>query len=148
MPTTQLPMASDRLGIRPPLPSQIPVAEQLVQTLAQIIGHYNGERVVLKASPGGILYNASPSLTDVFHWTAAAPNAAKQGDNIVATEVLCVAHPDNTGKVWVRTKKVATVDNAFPLDAGDVIGFSVENLQDLHALIVTNGEKLIVGYSL
>jgi len=148
MPTTQLPMGSDRLGIRPPLSSQIPVAEQLVQTLAQLLAHCNGERIVLKASPGGILFTASPSLSDVFHWTAAAPNAAKQGDNIVATEVLCMAHPDNTGKIWVRTKKVATVDNAFPLDKGDVIGFSVENMQDLHALIVTNGEKLIVGYSL
>ena len=148
MPTTQLPMGSERLGIRPPLPSQIPVAEQLVQTLAQLLGYHNGERVVLKASPSGILYNASPALTDVFHWTAAAPNEAKHGLNIVATEVLCIAHPDNTGKVWVRTKKAATVDNAIPLDAGDMIGFSVENLQDLHALMVVNGEKLIVGYSL
>jgi len=148
MPTTQLPMQSDKLGIRPPLPSQIPVAEQLVQTLAQLLGYHNGERVVLKASPSGILYNASPALTDVFHWTATAPNEAKHGLNIVATEVLCIAHPDNTGKVWVRTKKAATVDNAIPLDAGDIIGFSVENLQDLHALIVVNGEKLIVGYSL
>ena len=141
-------MSSDRLGIRPPLTSQIPVAEQFVQTLAQMLGHYNGERIVLKASPGGILYIASPSLTDVFHWTATAPNDVKQGGNVIATEVLCVGHPDNTGKVWVRTKKVATVDNAIPLEAGDMIGFSVENLQDLHALIVTNGEKLIVGYSL
>jgi hypothetical protein len=148
MPTTQLPMASGRLGIRPPLSSQIPVAEQFVQTLAQLIGHFNGERVVLKASPGGILYNASPALTDVFHWTATAPNDTKQGSNIIATEVVCIAHPDNTGKVWVRTKKAATADNAIPLDAGDIIGFSVENLQDLHALIVVNGEKLIVGYSL
>ena len=148
MPTTQLPMGSERLGIRPPLPSQIRVAEQLVQTLALLLAHHNGERVVLKASPGGILYHASPALIDVFHWTAAAPNDAKQGDNIVATEVLCIAHPDNTGKVWVRTKKAATVDNAIPLDAGDMIGFSVENLQDLHALMVVNGEKLIVGYSL
>ena len=148
MPTMQLPMGSERLGIRPPLPSQIPVAEQVVQTLAQLLGHYNGERVVLKASPGGILYSASPALTDVFHWTAAGANDTMHGDNIVATEVLCIAHPDNTGKVWVRTKKVATVDNAIPLDAGDIIGFSVENLQDLQALIVVNGEKLIVGYSL
>ena len=148
MPTTQLPMQSDKLGIRPPLPSQIPVAEQLVQTLAQLLGYHNGERVVLKASPSGILYNASPALTDVFHWTATAPNEAKHGLNIVATEVLCIAHPDNTGRVWVRTKKAATVDNAIPLGAGDSISFSVENLQDLHALIVVNGEKLIVGYSL
>ena len=148
MPTTQLPMGSERLGIRPPLPSQIRVAEQLVQTLALLLGHNAGNRVVLKASLSGVLYTASPRLSDVFHWTAAAPNTAEQGDNIAATEILCQAHPDNTGRIWVRTRKDAATDNAFPLDKGDVIGFSVENLSELRALIVANGDTLIVGYSL
>jgi len=148
MPTTQLPMASERIGIRPPQGSQIPVAEQVVQTLAQLLGHNAGERIVLIASPSGILYTASPRLSDVFQWTAAAPNTAKQGDNKAATEILCMAHPDNTGRIWVRTKTAAATNNAFPLDKGDVIGFSVENLQELRALIVANGDTLIVGYSL
>jgi len=85
---------------------------------------------------------------DVFHWTAAAPNTPKQGDNIACTEVLCTAHPDNTGRIWVRTRSTAAANNGFPLDAGDSIGFSVENLSDLYALIVANGDTLIVGYSL
>lgn len=141
-------MASDKLGIRPPLPSQIPVSDEVMQTIALLLGYCRGERIVLQASPAGILYAASPRLVDVFHWTAAAPNAAKQGDNIVCTEIICIGHPDNGSKVWVRTGKAATTANAIPLDAGDVVGFSVENLSDLHALIVANTERLIVGYSL
>jgi len=148
MPTTQLPMGSEVLGIKPPLPSQIPVAEQLVQTLAQLLGHNAGNRVVLKASPSGVLYTASARLTDIVHLTSSAPNQQKQGDNIAATEIICQAHPDNAGRIWVRTRKDAATNNAFPLDKGDVIGFSVENLSELHALIVSNGDTLIVGYSL
>ena len=143
-----LPIASDQIGLHPPLPSQIPVSDELRQTLALLLGYAQGERIPLRASPSGILYAASPRLSDVFHWTATAPNDAKQGDNIVATEVLCQAHPDNTGRIWVRTRKDAATDNAFPLDKGDVIGFSVENLSELRALIVANGDTLIVGYSL
>jgi len=141
-------MQSDKLGIRPPLPSQIPVAEQVIQTLAHLLGQNNGQSVVIRATPSGVLSVASAPLADVEHWTAAAPNDTKQGSNIVCSEVLCIAHPDNTGKIWVRTRQTATVNNAIPLYAGDMVGFSVENLSDLQALIVTNGEKLIVGYSL
>lgn len=148
MTKTDLPMAGRGFTVRPDLPSQIPVSDEVRQAIALIMGYANSERVPLRASPNGILYTASPRLTDVFHWTAAAPNAAKQGDNIVCTEVVCMAHPDNASKVWVRTKTDAATNNAFPLDAGDIVGFSVENLSELRALIVGNGESLIVGYSL
>ena len=143
-----LPIASDQIGLRPPLPSQIPVNDELRQTLALLLGYHQGDRVTLACSPSGVLYTASPRLVDVFHWTAAAPNTPKQGDNIACTEVLCTAHPDNTGRIWVRTRSTAAANNGFPLDAGDSIGFSVENLSDLYALIVANGDTLIVGYSL
>jgi len=143
-----LPIASDQIGLRPPLPSQIPVSDELRQTLALLLGYHQGDRIPLACSPSGILYTASPRLVDVFHWTAAAPNTSKQGDNIACTEVLCTAHPDNTGRIWVRTRSTAAANNAFPLDKGDPIGFSIENLSELFALIVANGDTLIVGYSL
>jgi hypothetical protein len=143
-----LPMGSESLSLRPSLPSQIPVAEQVQQTLALMLGLVPGERIPLRCSPSGIMYTASPRLTDVLHWTAAGANEPRQGDNIMATEVICESHPDNTGRIWVRTRIAAASNNAFPLDKGDVIGFSVENLSELRALIVTAGDTLIVGYSL
>ncbi len=143
-----MPLASDQVGLRPSLPSQIPVSDELRQAIAMLFGFSQGERVALNATPSGILYTTSPRLVDVFHWTAAAPNTAKQGDNIACSELLCMAHPDNTGRIWVRTKTAAAANNAFPLDKGDIIGFSVENLSELRALIVANGDTLIVGYSL
>ena len=141
-------MESPELGGRALPVSTLRAGDELGQTLALIMAYANNVRVLLKASPSGVQYTAGPRLTDVFHWTAAAPNTAKQGDNIICTEVLCMAHPDNTGRIWVRTRVAATTANGFPLEAGEVIGFSVENLMELRALIVANGDTLIVGYSL
>lgn len=143
-----LPIASDQIGLRPSLPAQIPVNDELRQTLALLLGYHQGDRLLLACSPSGVLYSSAPRLADIFHWTATVPNEAKQGDNIVCTEVLCQAHPDNVGRVWVRTRQTATVNNAFPLDAGDSIGFSVECLAEVRSLIVANGDTLIIGYSL
>ena len=143
-----LPIADKSLVIHPPLPPNIPLADEVRQTLALILGYSNSDRVPLRASPSGILYATSPNLVDVVHYVAAAPNAAKQGAEIACTELLCMAHPDNTGRIWVRTRVAATVNNAFPLDKGDIVDFCVENLNQLFALIVANGDTLIVGYSL
>ena len=141
-------MESPELGIRSLPVGTLRAGDDLSQAIALIMGYANNARVLLKASPSGVLYSASPRLSDVFHWLAAAPNTVEQGDNIPCTEIMCMAHPDNTGRIWVRTRAVASAVNAFPLDAGDIVGFSVENLSELRALIVANGDTLIVGYSL
>lgn len=141
-------MQSESLGLRTPNPSNVTVSDDIRQTLAQILGYFDSQRVPLKASPSGVLATASARLADVVQYTAAAPNAAKQGAEILCTELLCMAHPDNTGRIWVRTMSTAAANNAFPLDKGDIIGFSVDNLNQLYALIVANGDTLIVGYSL
>lgn len=148
MQTTDLPMASDALKIRPPLPSQIPVTERIEQAIALLLGYNNGQRIPLQCSPAGVIFTASPRLADVFHWTSVGAAESKQGDPIQCTEILCMAHPDNAGRIWVRTRKAALSTNAIPLDKGDVIGFSVENLNELYALTVLLGDTLIVGYSL
>ncbi len=60
---------------------------------------------------------------------------------------MVMAHPDNTGRVWVRTGAAATVNNAWPLDAGEVLSFNVNNLSELQMLIVVDTEELIVAYA-
>ncbi|MBA7528716.1 hypothetical protein ES705_20904 [subsurface metagenome] len=60
---------------------------------------------------------------------------------------MVMGHPDNTGVIWARSKAVATVDNAWPLSAKEVMGFTVTNLNMLHLLIVTDAEKAIIAYT-
>lgn len=91
-------------------------------------------------------------MQDILHYTATATNQTKQGSdspgsNVECSEVMCMGHPDNTGKVWVRSRTTAAINNAWPLAAGEVINFNVDNLSDLQMLIVVSGESLIVAYA-
>lgn len=86
-------------------------------------------------------------MQDIEHFTGSGANDEQQGSDIACTEILVMAHPDNAGRVWVRTDEVATVNNAWPLEAGEIFSFNVDNLSDLQMLIVTSGEKLIVAYA-
>jgi hypothetical protein len=91
-------------------------------------------------------------IQDILHYTATAGNQTKQGSDSPGSadpcsEVMCMGHPDNTGKVWVRKGTTATTSNAWPLGPGEVINFNVDNLSDLQMLIVVSGESLIVAYA-
>lgn len=86
-------------------------------------------------------------IQDIEHFTGSGANDEQQGSSVVCTELLVMAHPDNAGRVWVRTGVVATVNNAWPLEAGEILSFNVDNLSELQMLIVTSGEKLIVAYA-
>lgn len=86
-------------------------------------------------------------IQDIKHYTASGANDTQQGDTAACSEILCMAHPDNADKVWVRTGAVATTSNAWPLAAGELFSFNAENLNELQMLIVVDTEKLIVAYA-
>ncbi len=86
-------------------------------------------------------------IQDIEHYTASGANDTQQGNNVECSEILCMAHPDNTGNVWVRTSTAATTGNAWPLAAGELFSFNAENLNELRMLIVVDTEKLIVAYA-
>jgi hypothetical protein len=127
---------------------QVPLTISVQQAVALMMGYAYGQAVVLRSSPSGVLYVAEPRIVDVFHWTAAGANAPFQGEDIACTQVLCIGHPDNAGMVWVAARRAAATTDSIPLAKNVTFTFSVENLNELHALIVTATEKLIVAYSL
>lgn len=86
-------------------------------------------------------------MQNIEHFTGVGANDEQQGSDVVCTELLVMGHPDNTGTVWVRTGEVATVNNAWPLAAGEILSFNADNLSDLQMLIVVSGDKLIVAYA-
>ena len=79
--------------------------------------------------------------------TATGASYTYQGDDKPTSEVMVMAHPDNTGRVWVKPYETATVNNGIPLDAGDAIPISITNLNLLNLLIAVSGEKAIIAYS-
>jgi len=115
----------------------------LGDTAASIIGYLG------KATSKGreIHGRKGTVMQDVLHFTGSGANDEVQGSDAVCNELLVMGHPDNTGKVWVRTGDVAAVTNSWPLAAGEVFSFNVDNLDELQMLVVVDGEKLVVAYA-
>jgi hypothetical protein len=109
-------------------------------TAASVIGYLG------KATSKGREYIGA-SIQDIKHYTGSGTADTQQGENVVCSEVMCMGHPSNTGKVWVRTGTTATSSNAWPLGASEVIKFNVDNLNELRMMIAVSGEKLIVAYA-
>lgn len=141
------PMTIPELDLKPEPTGGIQLSEDMQQTLSLLTAFWLNKRILLKASPSGILFTASPQIKNVFHVTASSGNYVYQGDNIECTEIMIMGHPDNTGKVWIKPHDIAATTNAWPLNKGDAICLSITNLNMLNLLIVTNGEKAIVAYA-
>jgi hypothetical protein len=143
-----VPLGISELDLKPEWTKPLELSDEMQQTLALLTGFWKNQRVLLKASPSGILFIANPPIKDIFHVTATTGNYIYQGSNIECSEVLVMAHPDNTGRIWTRANSIATAANAIPLDAGDSFSFNITNLTKLFVTIVTNGEIAIVLYSI
>ena len=142
------PMKCPELDLQPVPTGSVELSENMQQTLALLTAFWHNQRVVLKASPSGVLFTCSPQLEDILHVPAVGADYPYQGPDLKCSEVMVMGHPDNTGNVWARSKKVATVNNSWPLAAKEVVGFSITNLNMLHLLIKLADEIAIIAYTL
>jgi hypothetical protein len=148
MPAIGTPIALPELNLQPEQAGAVQLSEDMQQTLAMLAGFWLNKRVLVRVSPTGMVYVTDPPISDVYHVTATGTAYTCKGDDKPCSVALVIAHPSNTGKVWVRPNDTATVDNAIPLDAGDAVPISITNLNQLQLLIAVSGEKAIVAYSL
>ena len=140
-------MAIKFLGLKPPIDKAVRLSEDMQQTLATIVAYGIDERKVLRASESGVLNVTSARIKDIEHYTGSGANDTQSGKDIECTECMVMGHPDNGSKIWVRPGVTATVNNAWPFDANDVVNITLDNLKQLQILFVGDGEKAIVGYS-
>ena len=142
------PMKCPELDLRPVPEGGIELSDNMQQVLSLNTAFWRNQRVILKASSSGVLFTCSPQLENILHVTGSGANYTYQGTDTKCSEVMVMGHPDNTGNIWVRSKVAATVNNSWPLAAKEVMGFSITNLNMLHLLIVVDGEKAIIAYTL
>ncbi|MBA7522236.1 hypothetical protein ES705_14354 [subsurface metagenome] len=147
MPDINKPMGVPELNIKPPIDGKVRLSEDMQQTLALLCGYADSKRVILKASDSGVLNTTSARIKDIVHYTRTDPANPTQGDNVPCTECLVMGHPDNVGSVWVRPDQTAEITNAWPLGKGEVVNFTLDNLQQLKMNIITDGDILIVAFS-
>ena len=142
-----IPMELPELRLEPPISGKVRLSDDMQQALSLLAAYGDHRRKLLRCSEEGILQIVSPQVKDIIHITDEDPNYEYQGSNVPCSEVLVAGHPDNTGRVWTRTNKTATVDNAWPLEAGCFFGFSIDNLDQLHLLIPTAADVAIICYT-
>lgn len=141
------PLKVPELHLQPEPEGGINLADDMQQSLSLLTAFSKNRRIILRASPVGSLRTTSARLIDVVHYTGSGANDTQNGGVVPCSEVMCMGHPDNTGKVWVRPLSTATTANAWPLAAGLSTNVSVDNLRDLQMLFVEDGDKLIVAYA-
>jgi len=141
------PLPFTELNAKPPLDPQLPVSDDIQQTLSLLCGYDGEERRLIRVSPSGVLYVAPPRVNGIFNISDAEAGYNWQGSDIKATEVLIRAMTTNSGLVWANVDVAATVDTGYPLASGEWIRWSISNLKNLHLHIVTAAEKAIVVYS-
>ena len=141
-------MAIPELDLRPELVGGVQLSDDMQQTLSLMAAYWRNKRVLLKGSPSGALFVVSPQVKDIIHVVGVGANYAYNGDNIECSEVMIMAHPANTGTIWVKPHALATTDNGWPLDKKEVLGLGITNLNMLTLLIVVDGEKAIIAYTL
>ena len=147
MPDINKPMTIPELNLKPPIDGKVRLSEDMQQTLALLCAMGISKRIPLVCSESGVFNVAEPRIKDVKHYTGVGANDTQTGDNVACTECLVMGHPDNTGTVWIRPYKTASVDNAWPLAAWDIQRFTLDNLKQLNMLMVVDGDIVIVAYT-
>lgn len=140
-------MNVSELNIQPPLEGKIRLSDDMQQTLALLTAMGSDRRRPLRCSESGVLNVTDPRIKDIKHYTQADTVYEYTGGNLPCTGCLVMGHPDNAGIVWVRPNTTATVNNSWPLAVGEVMGFTLDNLEQLNMLFVEDGDILIVAYT-
>jgi len=148
MPVPKIPLSFPELEARPQFSPQPRISDDIQQVLSLITGYDGSQRKLLKCSPAGVLYLASPSVKGIVNILANVPAYNWQGEGIPTSEVLILNNPKNTGDVWVNVGGVAAVDVGYPLETGDWVLWGINNLRSLHLHIVDDTEKAIVVYTI
>lgn len=144
MPDITKPFGFSELRLKPEVIGIIKLSDDIQQTLASIVGYNGSERSLLRCSGTGVLFVSSPRIDGIEHITADTDAYDWNGDDKKISEVMIMGHPDNAGIIWVKNDTTALATNGWPLSAKEVLNLSIDNLANLHLLIVDNTEKAIV----
>lgn len=138
------PFPLKELALKPDPSAMFRLEEVITQTISALLGWDGETRKLLTCSLSGALNTISPQVKGIKNVVSTGGNEVITFAGESTSEVIVLAKADNTGDVWVNIDSVPAVDTGFPLDAGDSIILSINNLQSLQLFVVTSGDKIIV----
>lgn len=142
-----IPLTFEDLPTRPPLVGRPQVSDDIQQTVALLVGWDGSTRRLVRVTPTGTLRICEAPVKGISNILADETNYTWSGYDTPTSEVIVKAHPDNTGRVWVNVGDVAAADIGYPLDAGEWVKLSINNLAALHLFIAVDTEKAIIVYT-
>lgn len=137
----------DDLPVKPPFTGRPRMSDDLQQTVALLVGWDKSTRRLVSVSPTGVLHVASAPVKGIVNLLSGGDGTTQQGDDIATSEVLIRAKPTNSGRVWVNVGAAAAVDTGYPLDSGEPVTFSVNNLHTLHFYFTKDADRLVIVYT-
>lgn len=144
MPEIQIPFPIKELPLKPEMTGRVKVDDTLIQSLSALLA-YDGEgRRLLRCSLTGSLRITSPVVAGITNKQTSGDEHNITFSDTPTTEVFVIAHPDNGHKVWLNVGKAAAADDGWPLDAGDFLNISINNLLSLRLHTVLIGDRVIV----
>ncbi|GAH49927.1 unnamed protein product, partial [marine sediment metagenome] len=142
------PLTFEDLPTKPPLVGRPRITDEIQQAIALLVGWDETTRRILRCSPSGILYIGSPRVKAIINFQADGDGDDYQGNDIKTSEVLIKAKTDNEGDIWVNVGVAAAVDTGYPLDAGEWVNFSINNLHTLHLHFTKDDDWVNIIYSI
>lgn len=140
----QIPFKIKGVPFKPEQTGRVKVDETMIQTLAALCGWDGEARRLLTCALGGALHTTTPPACCITNKTTTGANEHITFGDTPTTEVMVMAHPTNTGDVWVNIGVAAGVDVGWYLDAGDYVQLSINNLTELRLFVVTSGDKVAI----
>lgn len=147
MPEILKPLTFDDLPVRPQFVGRPKVSDDLQQTAALLVGWDKITRRLVSVSPTGVLHIAQSPVKGIINATDTVGGVEGQGADIPTSEVLIKAKQTNTGTLWINVGAAAADNEGIPLDAGEHVVFSVNNLHSIHYLFDTANDWGIVVYT-
>ncbi len=136
------------LPTKPEITGQPALSEDMQQTVALLSAWDGITRRLIRSSQTGILYASSPKVKSIINKVSTGSTENVTFTDIPISEVLVMANANNGGHIWLNIGANGGVDIGWPLDAGDSLNISLNNLLDLHLHIITSGDKAIIIYTI
>lgn len=126
----------------------VELSKDMQQVLSLLTCFVQNKRVVVKGSRSGILYTAPAKLEGMVRITGVGVNDEQVGPDVPCTEVLIIACPMNTGEVYIKPFVVGTAITALPLEQGDSVNWTLDNLNKINLHTVHDGDQVWCCYTM
>ncbi len=135
------------LPTKPPISGRPKVSDDFQQTIALLSGYDGETRRLVRISPTGVIRMGPAKAIGVYNVVANTDGYVISCADCPVSEVMIRAFPENTGRVFLNVGDTAALNVGYPLEGGEWVTLSVNNMNTLSLYIEKNAEKVAAIYT-